>query len=145
MLLLTSPPQLLLLHLVTVKENGMGIPAKVQHLFSHNLSSRRLTTIRVPVSNPLVVTDRGDIRVVNLGATTATGITTAHVTRVVVKGVLRWVTRPKTVGVHDLRIRISSFSNQLHKTSSSSSSHSVETGDVSSVGLKVTSNAIALS
>ena len=48
----------------------------------------------------------------------------------------------KTAGVRDLRIRTSNYNNPLHRTNSSS--HSVETGGVSSVGQKVISNVIAL-
>ena len=142
-LLLQSLLQLLLLLLAKAKENGMEIPAGVQRLFSHKLSSRRSTTIRVPVSNPLVVIDGENIRVFTPSVTIATGTIAAHATRVVVKGVSRWGMRPKIVGAHGLQIRTSNRNNQLHRTHSSSS-HSVETGDVSSVGLKVISNAIAL-
>ena len=65
----------------------------------------------------------------------------ASVIRFVVKDASRWVMRPKIVEALALQIRISSLSNQLHRISRISNR---ATGGVISVGLKVTSNAIAL-
>ena len=126
---------------MTTKESGKGILAKVQQQFSLRLSNRRLTTTRVPVSKPLVVVGREDIREIIQSATTVTGTTAASATRVVAKGVSRWGTRPKTIGAHGLRIRTSNCNYQLHKTRSSSNNGA--TGDVFSVVLKAISSEIA--
>ena len=139
-------PLLLLLHLllpVKVRENGMGILARGQLQHSHKLSNERQTVTRVPVSTPQAATDREGIEETFQSVTPATNITVASVIRFVVKDASRWVMRPKTVGVHGLQIRTNNSHRQLHRTSSSN--HSVETGDVSSVGQKDTTNAIVLS
>ena len=101
-LLLPLPLLLLLLLPVTTRENGRGIPARVQLQFSLRFSSKRLTTTRVPVSSLLVVAGREFIAEITPGATTVTRTTVASATRVVVRGDSRWVMRPRIVGAHGL-------------------------------------------
>ena len=101
-LLLPLPLLLLLLPPVTTRENGRGIPAKVQLQFSLRCSSERLTTIRALVSNLQAVAGRVVIEGTSQGVTIVTDTTVASATRVVARGVSRWVTRPRIVGAHGL-------------------------------------------
>ena len=137
-LLLPLPLLLLLLPPVTTRENGRGIPAKVQLQFSLRCSSERLTTIRALVSNLQAVTGRVDIEGIFQGVTTVTGIIVASAIRVAVRGASRWAMRPRIVGARGLQIRISSNSKH-HRISNRA------TRDVFIVALKVTSKDTALS
>ena len=98
-------------------------------------------TTRVPVSSFLVVVGRVDIEEIIQRVTDAIGTTTVSATRVVVRGVSRWVMKLKIVGAHDLRIRAINNNHQFHRTSNSNSSEA--TGDASSVVLKATSSGTA--
>ncbi|MFS7937848.1 putative retrotransposon gag domain-containing protein [Helianthus anomalus] len=85
---------------------------------------------------------QGGYRGIHHGVINAINITAEDAAGNIVKGASRWVMRLRIVEAHGQSIRTSNSHRQLHRTSSSS--HNVETGDVSSVGLKATTNAIAL-
>ena len=113
----------------------MGIPERDQFLFSLKHSSARQMTTRVRISNHQAVRDRVDIGEFTHGVVGATNTTVEDVAGNVVKDASRWVMRLRIVEAHGQQIRTSNSHRQRHITSSSS--HSVGTGDVSSVGLKV--------
>ncbi|KAF5803109.1 putative retrotransposon gag domain-containing protein [Helianthus annuus] len=127
---------------VTTRGNGRGIPARDRLLFS--LSNARQMTTRIRLSNHLAVRGRVDIGEFTHCVTSATNTTAEDVAGNNVKDASRWVMRLRIVEALGQQIRTSNFRHQFLKTRSSSN-HSVETGDVSSVGRKVITNAIVLS